>query len=432
MKVNSKLMVIVTFLLCIFTFSPTDECLSNENSSFYRAIHMGGNYGVVEDIVAMPDDYFNFLKSLNADWIGISIALHYENSMDSTVERKYSEVATPTFTDEVLVNLIRKFKSYGFKVYLTLAFESFEAENSQFPVARYQLGDPNAPLVDPNIHQENWPWSLSHPNHQQFVSDFWDSYTDQVVHFANIAEQEQVELFSLGTETEGLFRTRSGAGWPNHFLNELREMVASVRSVYNGKITYDMAYHATKDVFFSPGSSNLWSDLGLDVIGISAYYELSDTIPTSVIRIADLKIKWVNIFTNYIQLLKNKNPNIPILFLEFGYDDSLKAPFSANADTHSDRVFIDNDNNGLDDGQEMQANIYESFFSVMEQYPDLVQGAFLWGHMMISDISWFNSFAKMREMSVRDKLSENVVKSFYSKWAGKKVSLTTIYLLLLK
>ena len=33
-------------------------------------------------------------------------------------------------------------------------------------------------------------------------------------------------MFSLGTETDRLFRTRSGGYWPNDFLQELRAMVS--------------------------------------------------------------------------------------------------------------------------------------------------------------------------------------------------------------
>ncbi len=84
---------------------------------------------------------------------------------------------------------------------------------------------------------------------------------------------------------------------------------------------------------------------------------MSETIPESVISVTDFKTKWNNIFTNYIKPLKDKNPNIPIIFLEFGYTDSIKAPYYHDSDTFAERVFTDMDENGLDDGQEMQANI---------------------------------------------------------------------------
>ena len=55
--------------------------------------------------------------------------------MDSTVERAYSsDLNVPTFSDDVLRQLIREFRENDFSVYLTLAFESHEARVSQRPV----------------------------------------------------------------------------------------------------------------------------------------------------------------------------------------------------------------------------------------------------------------------------------------------------------
>ena len=190
---------------------------------------MGGNWGCIECMERLPDDYFEWLKSMNVNWVGISVALHYSNAMDSTVERKYSGVQIPTFTDEFLVKMVRKFHSCGFYVYITLAFEALEASTSEYPIERWQLGDPRYPILEnPAIDENFWPWCPDHPLHQIFISEFWRTYTEQAVHFAKISQSENVEMFSLGTETERLFRTRSGEGWPNDFGDELKAMVRSV------------------------------------------------------------------------------------------------------------------------------------------------------------------------------------------------------------
>ena len=411
MRRNEILFLILFFFL---SFSNLALCYSKEFLPVYRAIHVGGNWGVTQDLISLPDDYFMFLNRLNTNWVGISVALHIDDSMDSNVKRKYSGVQIPTFTDEALIALIRKFKVNGFKVYLTLAFESFEAENSDHPVFRWQLGDPKMATEDPRISAEFWPWSLSHPNHRQFVEQFWNSYSEQAIYFAKIAQQENVEMFSLGTETERLFRTRSGGYWPNDFGNELKTMVGNVRKIYSGTLTYDMSFSATlEDDFYSPGSDHLWSDLGLDIVGVSAYYELSETCPSYVMNVEDLEERWQEIFDKYLKPLKNRNPNLPIVFLEFGYTDSVQAPFKPSAEEYNTAVFTDNNDNGLDDGQETQANIYKAFFLKIEKNPNILQGAFLWGHSMTSDENWNNSFALLREFSVRKKLAENVVKKAY-------------------
>ena len=220
-----------------------------------RAIHAGGNWGTNGIPVRLweasgrsqplvPSDYIAYLENLNVNWIGLSVALHYDDSMDSTVERVHSEdVDIPTFSDDAIRQYIREFRSHGIDVYLTLAFEAFEAEGSARPVNRWQLGDPGDPVTgvppdDPAEHghilPENWPWRPDHPDHQRFVAEFWETYTDQAVHFARLAEEEGVRMFSLGTEVERLFRTRSGGYWPNHFRDELETMVRRVREVYSG------------------------------------------------------------------------------------------------------------------------------------------------------------------------------------------------------
>ena len=66
-----------------------------------RAIHIAGNWGTNrrtveawnadsdEDLI--PLDYIEYLQGLHVNWVGVSVALHYADSMDSTVERAYWE-----------------------------------------------------------------------------------------------------------------------------------------------------------------------------------------------------------------------------------------------------------------------------------------------------------------------------------------------------
>lgn len=154
-----------------------------------RAVHDGGNWSTNRETVAawmedpskplVPLDYVAWLRALRVDWVGISVALHYDDSVDSTVERAYSDVGIPTFPDQVLRRLIREFRAHGFEVYLTLAFESFEAEEAERPVNRGQLGRPRVPDYGPEILAEHWPWLPGHPDHHRFVREFWRTYTDQ-------------------------------------------------------------------------------------------------------------------------------------------------------------------------------------------------------------------------------------------------------------
>jgi hypothetical protein len=98
-----------------------------------------------------------------------------------------------------------------------------------------------------------------------------------------------------------------------------------------------------------------------------------------------LEAKWAEILTDYIVPVKTTNPTLPILFLEFGYTDSVQSPRTPTSQEFETRVFTDENGNGKDDGQETQANIYEAFFSAISSQPGLINGAFLWGHSVMSD-----------------------------------------------
>jgi hypothetical protein len=102
-----------------------------------------------------------------------------------------------------------------------------------------------------------------------------------------------------------------------------------------------------------------------------------------------------------------------MLFLEFGYVNSIEAPFIPAFNEFQPWTFNDNNNNGLDDSQETQANIYEAFFNIKEQNPGILEGAFLWGHDMCDDNEWANVWGTMHHFGVRQKLAENVVRNYY-------------------
>jgi hypothetical protein len=382
-----------------------------------RAIHIGGNFGRNPiGIAAQPQDYYDFLRDLKVNWIGIVVGLQVMSSIDSTLERVYN-VPLPTFEDNVLIDAIRGFKERGYKVYICLAIETQTAAQSQYPVHGHQLGDPYAPSTDPAILPEYWPWDPAHPNHQQFVDCFWRSYTNEAVHFATIAQQEGVDLFAIGAERDRLFRTRSGGVGPNNFRDQIQAMVDSVRSVYSGLVTYEMHWSALVDPgYFGPGSDHLWEDVGLDVVGVSAYFQLADPPPTSVLAVAQLEASWQNVFTSFLIPLQNRNPNLPVVFLEFGYVDVVASPYYADSDAFKERIFKDKDGNGLDDGEETQANAYEAFFNVNEQHNNLVRGAFLFGNDITSDSDWEQTFGQMRTLAIRNKLAEDVVKTHYTSY----------------
>jgi hypothetical protein len=394
---------------------PTPWVIPEASGLNYRAIHMAGNWGTnPTGVVSLPQSYFEWLRDLNVNWVGVSVAIFVDGSTDSTVEPVYSGNPILTFTDKELVNLFRAFRQHGFHVYLTLAFEDLPTASGR-PVKRWQLGVSNIYEWDSSITHDKWPWALDHPDHDRFVNEFWQTYTDQAVHYATLAEQEGVELFSLGTETEGLFRTRPGEGRTDDFKDEIRSMVQAVRAVYNGSVTYDYHYESIiHPEWYS--TDTFWEDSGLDVIGISAYFPLADAEPVSVMEVGELELRWESIFHQYLIPLQTRNPDKTILFTEFGYVDSLIAPYTPFAQAGSFPDLVDTNGNGLDDGQEVQANIYEAFFNIMDRHPGVVRGAFLWDNWMASSLLWGRTVSMQRGGFVRGKLAETIVQEQYRIW----------------
>lgn len=415
--------------------------------SSLRAMHVGGLWGSNHCFVGLPlvwdggesacpasdppgsipEDFVVFLRRNNVDWVGISVALFYDNVLDNSVDRKHDRrLPIPTYTDEELRALIRAYRAHGFRVLISLAFESETHPNetarlqeqtcgtSAYRPERWQLGDPKMPLQDPCVNKTHWPWDVSHPRHNAFVADFYRSYTAQAVHFATIAQEEGVELYALGTETERLFRTRSGGFWIDHYKPQLQSMVSAVRQVFGGQLTYGMHYSVLDNrAFFGDGTALMWDDLGLDVIGLSAYFRLVDTSPTSVPAVSNLESAWENIFDTVLLPMQRENGGRPMVFTEFGYVDSVSAIYRSTDGESSVRTFVDSNGNQVDDGQETQAIAYQAFYNVLRRKPGIVSGAFLWGHMMASDAYWANGFGRLRGFSVRAKPSESVVRAAY-------------------
>ena len=381
-----------------------------------RAIHIAGNWGTNRKTVAawdpdneslIPPDYIEYLKNLHVNWVGISVALHYSDSMDSTVERAYSsDLNVPTFSDDVLRQLIREFRENDFSVYLTLAFESHEARVSQRPVKRNLLGDPGDPAtgvphppLSPPILPEFWPWRPTHPDHNRFVAEFWETYTQRAVHFAKIAQDEGVSMYSLGTETDRLFRTRSrGDYYVNDFDHELRSMVGSVRAVYEGLLTYDMHYSGVMfsitDLWYGWGWRFLWEDLDLDVVGVSAWFPLSESTPSEVMSVESLTEAYEKIFDDYVYPIAELNTGRPIVFTEYGSMDTVSAPAAPGATDRQRELMehVDSNDNGVDDGRETQANVFQALFDTMDKHPGIVHGAFFWDNWIASDALWTEVF----------------------------------------
>lgn len=86
------------------------------------------------------------------------------------------------------------------------------------------------------------------------------SYTAQVVQTAELAQQNGVEMLTIGTELESITGPAYESYWDN--------LIAQVRQVYSGKLTYAATVNEAQTVSF-------WNKL--DYIGIDAYWSLTNS-----------------------------------------------------------------------------------------------------------------------------------------------------------
>lgn len=125
-------------------------------------------------------------------------------------------------------------------------------------------------------------------------SRFFEAYEAFVLHYARLAEASGMEALAVGTELEKT--TRRTADWSR--------IVARVRSVYHGRLTYCANWCEADQVAF-------WSTL--DFVGIQAYYPLRVQDPTpEAIRAA-----WKPIVEQLEAL--HARTGKPIVFTEVGY-----------------------------------------------------------------------------------------------------------------
>ena len=87
--------------------------------------------------------------------------------------------------------------------------------------------------------------------------DWFKSYTEYMLHYAELAEKYEVDMIIIGCELVGT----------DHRQQEWRELISKVRKVYSGLLTYNCDKYQEHNV--------KWWD-ALDVISSSGYYPMTD------------------------------------------------------------------------------------------------------------------------------------------------------------
>jgi hypothetical protein len=193
------------------------------------------------------------------------------------------------------------------------------------------------------------------------VGAFFASYQAEIVHLATIAQEGGVETFAIGNEMSSLSGPQYRGYWT--------DLIAAVRQVYHGELTYAAATDEASKVSF-------WDQL--DTIGVNTYPPLATGSDPTV---QDLVNAWNQVPGNpyWAAAFEHKSPvdflhslseqyGKPVLMTEMGYrsmDGTAIEPGSWTS-------------NGVPDPA-AQADAYKAFFQVWSaQAGSWMKGVELW------------------------------------------------------
>ena len=155
------------------------------------------------------------------------------------------------------------------------------------------------------------------------------------------------------------------------------------------------------------------------MVGVSAWFPLTETPPSTVTSVDEAQAEYEQIISDYLNPLAGTNPGRPILFLEYGAMDLVEAPAAPDqSGGFPPFVFDDANGNGIDDGRETQANLYQGLLEAMDSHPSVLNGVFWHDNWIASDEQWAGHWANRRSYAIRDKPAESVVRSAYALWRG--------------
>jgi hypothetical protein len=178
---------------------------------------------------------------------------------------------------------------------------------------------------------------------------WWGYFGKFLIHYAKIAEDTKCEMLCLGCEM----------GTTERFVKEWRDVIAEVRKVYKGAITYN-ANHGNEDKV-------RWWD-AVDIIGMSGYYPVGtddvgkamqdlSKVPPEDSTVEALKKRWapIKMKLRYV----SRRFDRPLFFIEIGVCSA--RGFSAAPWTHPQK-------DAAYDGQE-QARFYQAVIEMFWDEP---------------------------------------------------------------
>lgn len=212
------------------------------------------------------------LADTGARWVSIIVTSYQWNIADTEIE-----AAEWTPDEDDLRHVIQQAHGLGLKVMLK----------------------PHVDLLDDPDH---WRGHIGLTFDEEDWDVWFESYTQMILGYAEIAESEGAALFCIGTELSAT----------SHHSAEWRSLVGEVRALYSGQVVY-AANHGGEEL-----AIDWWDEL--DMIGVDPYYGLTDIDQPTV---EQLKAGWAE-YREALAALSQRYDR-QILFTELGYRSALGA-----------------------------------------------------------------------------------------------------------
>ncbi len=235
-------------------------------------------------------------------------------------------------------------------------------------------------MLKPQIYiPGGWVGELTFDNEKDWQS--WEvSFKAFTLFWLKIAEEEDVELFCIGTEYK-LFAQEREKFW--------RSLIDEAYNQYCGMITYSSNWDGFEKIPF-------WD--ALDYIGVSTYFPLSEEKTPSVDALIK---KWEPIYDDFKAF--SKKIKKPILFTEYGY---LSVDGCAGKTWELEKVVKSTPIN-----EQAQANAIEAILSTFGE-AEFWAGGFLW--KWFPDGMGHEGYPK-RDYTVQQKIGQSTLKKHYQK-----------------
>ena len=215
-------MILIILLLAVCSIPASSQNNTDNGNYYMRGISLG-----------MHSKHYNYdytplieeISDTGADWIGLTIKFRQDKvNSDSIIIPSPSSA----FWDQ-LIHTIRSCRASDLNVFLS-------------------------PIIKINHPEgDDWRGSINPDNKEKWCAQ----YTDLIKTLAILSEKENVSMLSIGSELTSM------QGHEHLW----RNLITDIKNIYTGILTYSSNWDALNDrSFFNE----------LDMLGISAYFKLSD------------------------------------------------------------------------------------------------------------------------------------------------------------